>query len=269
MSQPHSTDFEAITSAQRESWAAGDFHQIARQNVCMAEALCEAVDPHAGERVLDIGCGSGTAALVAARRYSEVAGIDYVPALIGRAKARAAADDLAVAFRVGDAQALPFPDKSFDVVISVYGAQFAPDQERTAAEMLRVCRPGGRIGLATPVPDGWSGDFFAINAKYRPLPPGVRPPLRWGTEAGLAELLGGKTCAIDSTKKIALQYYRSVAHAVQLFMTCFGPIVRASDKADKEIMQADLEALFNRYNRSTDGTAVIENTYLQTTAIRA
>src|SRR5690554_614112 len=188
MSDKQRLDYQTITARQKEVWATGDFHEIARQNVIMGEALCAALDPHGGDRVLDIACGSGTAALIAARRYCEVSGIDYVPALIERAKRRAAAEGFNVDFRVADAQALPFPDASFDVALSVYGVQFAPDQERAASEMLRVCRLGGRIGLATPIQKGWSGDFFATNAKYMPPPPGVQPPLRWGTEAGLNEL---------------------------------------------------------------------------------
>ncbi|MFP3873115.1 MAG: class I SAM-dependent methyltransferase [Thiohalophilus sp.] len=165
MSQKKDIDYQAATARQKEVWATGDFHEIARQNVVMAEDLCAAVDPHGGDRVLDIACGSGTAALVAARRYCEVTGIDYVPTLVERAKRRAAADGFDVDFRVADAQALPFQDASFDVILSVYGVQFAPDQERAALEMLRICRPGGRIGLATPISKGWSGDFFATKRK--------------------------------------------------------------------------------------------------------
>lgn len=262
-------DFDAVTATQKETWTIGDFHQIARQNVSMAETLCEAVDLHANERVLDIACGSGTAALVAARRYCEVTGIDYVPALVDRAKRRATADDLDVNFEIGDAQYLPFPDGSFDVVLSVYGVQFAPDQDKAAQEILRVCRPGGRIGLATPIPEGWSGDFFATNATYVPPPPGVRPPLRWGTDSGLVELFGAGMRSIKSEKRTALQYYRSVDHAVDLFLTYFGPAIRASEKGDKEDLRDDLKAVFNRYNRATDGTAVIENTYFLTVAVRA
>jgi ubiquinone/menaquinone biosynthesis C-methylase UbiE len=151
----NAVNIDAITARQKETWATGDFHQIARQNVCMGEALCEAVDPHAGERVLDIACGSGTAALIAARRYCDVTGIDFVPELIDRARRRAAADDLDVQFELGDAQSLQFPDASFDVVLSVYGVQFAPDQEKAAREMLRVCRrpPGlNRRCAGGPIP---------------------------------------------------------------------------------------------------------------------
>lgn len=270
--ESHSVDYRAVTERQQETWATGDFNEIARQNVCMAEALCEVIDPHAGERVLDVACGSGTAALVAARRYCEVTGIDYVPELIERAKRRAAADGLVVDFRVADAQALPFPDASFDVVLSVYGVQFAPDQEEAASELLRVCRPGGRIGLATPIPEGWSGDFFATNAKYVPPPPGLRPPLRWGTDAGLDALLGAGVSAIKSEKRTALQYYRSIDHAVNVFLTYFGPTIRAaktSDAQSRERLHNDLEAVFSRYNRATDGTAVVENLYFLTVAVRA
>ncbi len=264
-----SPDFEAITATQQETWSTGDFHQIARQNVCMAEALCEAVDPHAGERVLDIACGSGTAALVAARRYCEVSGIDYVPELIERARLRAEADDLGVDFRVGDAQALPYEDGSFDVVLSVYGIQFAPNQEKAASELLRVMRPGGRIALASPISEGWSGDFFATNARHVPPPPGIHPPLRWGTDRGLEELLSAGTRSIRSEKRTALQYYRSVEHAVDLFLTYFGPAIRASKADTGRQLRDDLRRVFERHNRATDGTAVIENTYLLTTAVRA
>ena len=262
-------DFDAITARQQQTWASGDFNQIARQNVCMAEAICEAIDLHAGERVLDVACGSGTAALVAARRYCEVTGIDYVPELINRARSRSAADGVDADFQVGDAQALAFPDDCFDAVLSVYGVQFAPDQEKAATEMLRVCRPGGRISLATPIPEGWSGDLFAAMGKHVPLPPGVNPPLRWGTETGLDELLGRGTRSIRSEKRTALQYYRSVEHAAEVFLTWFGPAIRACERSAKDDVREDLKTVFSRYNRATDGTAVIENTYLVTIAVPA
>ena len=269
MSKKTSALYAEITENQKKTWSAGDFNQIARQNWVMAEALCAAVDPHPGQRVLDVACGSGTAALVAERRYCEVTGIDYVPELIERAKWRAEANGQEIDFRVGDAQELPFPDDSFDVVISVYGVQFAPDQEKAASELLRVCKPGGMIGLAGPVPEGWSGDFFATHGKYMPPPPGVKPPLRWGTNDGLKELLGPGCSSIRSTKRKALQYYRSTDHAVEVFGQWFGPTIRASEKLDKNEQQNllnDLKEVFSRYNRATNGTAIVENTYLQTIA---
>lgn len=173
--------FQEITVNQKQTWSKGDFNEIARQNVVMAEALVNETDPHAGQKVLDVACGSGTAALVTARRYCEVTGIDYVPELIDRARKRSEASGLKAKFLVADAQDLPFPDNTFDVVLSVYGVQFAPEQEKAAAEMIRVCKPGGKIGLAGPIPEGWSGDFFAVHGKYVPPPPGVKPPIRWGT----------------------------------------------------------------------------------------
>jgi len=181
--------FREITNHQKQTWSKGDFNEIARQNVVMAEELVKAADPSPGQKVLDLACGSGTAALVAARRYCDVTGIDYVPELIDRARKRAEASGLPSEFLVADAQHLPFPDNSFDVILSVYGVQFAPNQEKAAAEMVRVCKPGGKIGLAGPIPEGWSGDFFAAHAKYVPPPPGFNPPSRWGTKEGLKELL--------------------------------------------------------------------------------
>ncbi len=262
-------DYRAVTEAQQETWASGDFHEIARQNVVMAEELCVAADPHGGERVLDVACGSGTAALVAARRYCEVTGIDYVPELVERARAQAAAEALEVDFRVADAQALPFPDAAFDVVLSVYGVQFAPDQRKAASELLRVCRPGGRIALASPMPEGWSGDFFSTHGRYAPPPPGIDPPLRWGTGDGLRDLLGEGVLSLESEPRPALQYYRSVDHAVEVFRRSFGPTIRAAEAAGpdgEQRLREDLKAVFARYNRATDGTAVVENTYLLTVA---
>lgn len=264
-----SVDYGHVTQRQQETWATGDFHEVARQNVCMAEALCDVADPHATERLLDLACGSGTVALVAARRYCEVTGIDYVPELIERAWSRAAASGLDVDFRVADAQELPFGDDSFDMILSVYGVQFAPNQEKAAGEMLRVCRSGGKIGLATPIADGWSGDFFAVNAKYSSPPQGVKPPLRWGTDEGLNELLGSGTRSIKNEERTALQYYRSVDHAVSVFLGFFGPTIRASEALEettREQLIADLRNVFNKYNRAKDGTAVIENRYRLTVA---
>ena len=266
-----SADYDSITNAQRETWSRGDFNEIARQNVVMAEALCEAVDPHPEQRVLDVACGSGTAALVAERRYCDVTGLDYVPGLVERANTRALANGQDIDFRVGDAQNMPFPDESFDVVLSVYGVQFAPAQKQAARELLRVCKPGGKIGLAGPIPEGWSGDWFAVHARYAPPPPGVESPLRWGTSDGLDELLGAGTVSIERERKTALQYYRSVDHAVDVFSTYFGPTISALETLDADEQagfRTALEVVFNRYNRATDGTAIVENQYLQTIATR-
>ena len=264
-----SIDYREITEQQRNTWATGDFHQIARLNVTIAEALCDAAGLHAGERVLDVACGSGTAALVAARRYCEVTGIDYVPALIDRARDRAAVDGLDARFEVADAQEMPFADASFDAVLSVYGVQFAPDQQQAADQMLRVCRPGGRIALAGPLPEGWSGDFFATIAGYVPPPAGTSSALRWGTEDGVQALIGSGAVSLHSEKRAALQYFRSVDHAADVFLAYFGPAIRASAADPANSLRDDLKTVFDRYNRATDGTAVIENSYMLTVAARA
>jgi ubiquinone/menaquinone biosynthesis C-methylase UbiE len=267
----HPVDYRVITERQQATWATGDFHEIGRQVVAVSEALCQAVDPHAGQRVLDVACGSGNAALAAARRYCDVSGIDYVPALVERAKMRASSEGVRIDFRVGDAQALPFTDASFEIVMSVFGVMFAPDQEKAASELLRVCRPSGRVGLCSWMPTDFGGEFFATHARYAPPPPGVKPPVRWGTDSGLTELFGAATSSIKSERRTVFQYYRSVDHAIDVFRTYFGPTNRAFQMVDaggQASLRKDLEALFSRYNRATDGTLVLEASYLQTIATR-
>lgn len=266
-----STDYRSITARQQATWSEGDYHQIARQIMPVSESLCHAVDPRAGQRVLDVACGSGNASLVVARRHCEVTGIDYVPALLERAKARAAAEGTPIDFRVADAQALPFEDAGFDAVLSVFGVMFAPDQEKAASELLRVCRPGGKIGLSCWTPDGFGGEFFRTIAKYAPPPPGTKPPVRWGTDQGLKELLGKGTSSIRSEGRPTFHYYRSVGQAVDLFRAYFGPVKRAFDQLDvkgQENLRRDMEAFFGRHNRATDGTVVVEGAYMESVLVR-
>lgn len=264
-------DFEAITRKQQTVWATGDFHEIGRQVLQVSEDLCRAVDPHAGAKVLDVACGSGNAALIAARRYTEVYGIDYVPELIEHARQRAAAEATKIDFRVADAQHLPFEDASFDFVLSVFGVMFAPDRERAAHELLRVCKPGGKIALACWTPEGLVGEFFKLQSARVPPPPGVKPPVHWGTEAVLSELLGPGTSEIRSERRVSRQYYLSPQHAVHLFRTYFGPTVRAFqalEPAEQEAFKNELEALFARHNKAKDGTLLVESEYLQVIATR-
>ncbi len=261
-------DLEAATRNQQVTWSQGDFHEISRLNVVMAEAVCDAAELHAGEQVLDVACGSGPAALAAARRYCRVTGIDFVPSLLERARARAGVDGLDAEFVEADAQDLPFADDAFDAVLSVYGVQFAPDQQCAARELVRVTRPQGRIVLASPVPHGWSGDFFAVHGRHNPPAPGLASPLRWGTDEGLAELFGDAAVRIDSELRPALQYWHSTGHAVEVFRRWFGPTLLAAEVLDddgRRTLWADLEEVFQRYDRSPDDTAVVENTYLLTT----
>jgi SAM-dependent methyltransferase len=230
------------------------------------EALCEAVDLRSGERVLDVACGNGNAALAAARRFAEVTGVDYVPALLARAGGRAAADGLPLDLREADAEALPFPDGAFDVVLSTFGVMFAPDQERAARELLRVCRHGGRIGLASWTPDGFIGQMFKVVASHVPPPAGLRGPPLWGTEARLAELFGGEARELRLQRREFTFRYRSTAHWLEVFRTWYGPTHRAFAALAPEgqdALAADLAALVERFNVARDGTMVVPSAYLE------
>ena len=190
-------DLGAIKQRQQQTWASGDFHQVAAQIVLVAEQLCDTADLHAGWRVLDVATGSGNAAIAAARLGCTAVGVDYVPALLERGRERAAAEGLDVELLEGDAEALPFPDASFDAVTSVFGAMFAPDHAQAATELLRVCRPGGTIALASWTPDGFIGEMFRTIGAHVPPPAGVRSPMLWGTEAHLRELFGDGIASIE------------------------------------------------------------------------
>ena len=265
-------DYAAVTQQQQATWAKGDFHEIARQIMWVSEDLCRAVDPRAAQSVLDVACGSGNAALIAARRYCEVAGIDYVPALIERAKMRAHAEDTPVDFRVADAQSLPFDDASFDHVLSVFGVMFAPNQALAARELLRVCKSEGRIGLCTWMPEEFGGDFFAVHARHMPPPPpGLMPPTRWGTAQGLRELLGEGTRSIQSERLELFEYFRSTDHAIDTFARFFGPTARTLEGLDTQRQRAfrqDLREVLDRYNVAEDGTYVLKAQYLRTVAVK-
>lgn len=260
-----------ITARQRATWARGDFHMLALQVLAASEALVQTMDPHAGQRVLDVACGSGNAALVSARRYCEVTGIDYVPALLERASVRAAAEGTTIRFEVADAQALPFEDQSFDALTSVFGVMFAPNQTRAAQEMVRVCRPGGTIGLACWTPGGFAGQFFRAHARHLPPPPpGLAEPTRWGTEAGLRELFGGEVAFRFETRDV-YQYFRSLEHALEVFRLYFGPTngaFEAVGEAGQEALSRDLREVLAGVNVASDGTVVLKGEYLQAIGVR-
>ncbi len=265
-------DFAAVTSRQQQTWATGDFNVIALSVIGASEQLCQAVDPRPGQHVLDIACGSGNASLIAARRYCDVTGIDYVPDLVARARQRAAAEGSQIDFREGDAQALPVGDGAFDVVLSVFGVMFAPDHTRAAGELLRACRSGGTIGLANWMPEGWGGDFFRALSKHLPPPAaGMKPPVRWGTEDGIRDLLGAGTTAISLTTRVFTQHYRSLDHALDMFFTYYGPTARALNAADafgREALRRDVADVFRRYDEATDGTCAMRCEYMQVVATR-
>jgi SAM-dependent methyltransferase len=264
-------DFEPIKSRQRDVWAAGDFGMIAWNTAFVGELLCEEVDLRAGQRVLDVACGTGNVALSAARRYCDAVGVDFVPALIERARARAAVERLPATFEVGDAENLPLEDAGFDVVLSVFGSMFAPDQEKAAAELLRVCRPGGTIGLASWTPDGMWGRLFKLHGQYLPPPPGVRPPPLWGTEAHIRELFGDALRDLRLQKRKALFRAKSAQAWFDFFKTWFGPtiaVLKALDEGGRERFASDVMAELVRANRADDGTLVAEAEYLEVIAVR-
>lgn len=182
--------YAAIKKRQQDTWAAGNYARVETRLTIVSERLAEAVDLHAGQRVLDVACGRGNSAIAAARRNCEVTGVDFVPELLAHGRKRAAVEGLDIDFREGDAEALPLPDGTFDAVLSTFGAMFASDQETTATELLRVCRPGGKIGMANWTPDGFIGSRFRLVTSNVSPPPGLKPPSRWGKEAGPRELLG-------------------------------------------------------------------------------
>ena len=264
-------DFSAIKAQQLKTWSTGDFAMIAWNTVYPGEMLCEAVELRAGQKVLDVATGSGNAALSAARRNCEASGIDYVPALIERARQRAAVEKLPAKFEVGDCEAIAFADASFDVVLSVYGSMFAPNAERAAMELLRVCRPGGRIGMANWTPDGFWGQTFGLVGKYLPPPAGVRPPAEWGTQIRLAELFGRGIVSTRIARRSALFRFRSSAHWIEVFSQYFGPIIRVRAALDDERRKdflAKLDSTLNHFNKSGDDTLVVSADYLEVVMTR-
>lgn len=268
---PQAIDLIAVKDRQQQMWASGNYTAIGAGILLMSELLSEAVELRAGQQVLDVATGSGNAALAAARRFGEVTGIDYVPSLIERARPRAAAEGLAVTFEVGDAEHLPYPDTSFDVVLSAVGAMFCPDQEQAAAELLRVCRPGGKIGMMNWTPDGWAGQMFKTSAKFMPPPPGLKPPVRWGTREGIQELLGAGVRDLQINRRAQPLRFLSPEHYVQYFRRNFGPSQRAFEAlpaAGQEELAGEMMELARRFNTVDDGTVLLQSDYLEVVAIR-
>ena len=265
------TDFAAVKARQQATWSAGDYAEIGTRLQIVGESLCEAVDLRAGARVLDVAAGNGNAALAAARRWCEVTAVDYVPRLLERARERALADRLPIEFREADAENLPFADASFDAVLSTFGVMFTPDQERAAQEMLRVCRPGGKIGLANWTPESFIGQLFKMIGKYIPPAPGVKSPALWGTEVRLAELFGPLAETIDSRPRHYVFRYRSPEHWLEVFRTYYGPVQKAFGALDAEKQAAlagDLTELMTRLNRSGDATLVLPSEYAEVVVTR-
>jgi len=266
-------DLEAVKQVQQKTWSEGDFAMVAGLIVKVAEDLAEALRIVPGERVLDVACGSGNGAIAAARRARDnVVGVDYVPALLERGRERAAVERLEVEFVEGDAEALPFDEAEFDVTMSIFGAMFAPDHRRTAAELLRVTKPGGRIGMANWVPDGGVGKMFMTIAKHAPPPPGVDSPLLWGTEEKLREYFGDGIADLRIERRVARQSFPSAREYLDFFRTWFGPMKVAFERVGKEgeaALEADMLAYLEEANTAGKQALVIEPEYIEITALRS
>jgi len=260
----------SIKARQQAMWASGDFAVIGTMLQIVGEVLCETIDLRSGAQVLDVAAGNGNATLAAARRFARVTSTDYVPALLERGRDRAVAEGLDVTFEVADAEALPYPDASFDVVLSTFGVMFAPDHDRAANEALRVCRPQGRIGLASWTPEGFLGDLFRTVARHVSPVPGVRSPLLWGTPEHLRTLFAGATFIEHTTRTFAFRF-RSAEHFVDVFRTFYGPVLKAFaalDAGGQAALEADLLALLRRADRGGATGLVVPAEYLETIITR-
>jgi ubiquinone/menaquinone biosynthesis C-methylase UbiE len=259
-------DFAAVKTRQQAAWSSGDYAVVGTTLQIVGESLCEAMDLRSGWGVLDVAAGNGNVSLAAARRWCEVTSTDYVGALLTRGRERAAAERLDIEFREADVEALPFTDASFDAVVSTFGCMFAPNPRRTASEMQRVCKSGGKIGMANWTPDGFIGQLFKTIGQHVKPPAGIESPALWGTRARIDELFGAQASAIDVTQQQFAFRYRSPEHMLEIFREFYGPVLKAFaalDASAQPKLAADLIALFARFNRARDGTLVAPGDYLE------
>lgn len=264
--QAAQVDLEAVKARQHGAWSSGDYAVVGTTLQIVGEQLCETLDVRSGQKVLDVAAGNGNVSLAAARRWCDVVSTDYVPALLARARERAAADGLKIEFREADAEALPFRDGSFDVVVSTFGVMFTPNQERAASELIRVCRPGGKIGLANWTPEGFIGQVFKTIGKHLPPPVGVKSAALWGTRARLAELFDPHASSIKAELRNFVFRYQSPEHWLEVFRTYYGPTLKAFaalQPAAQSALAGDLTALIGRFNRSGDDSMVVPSEYLE------
>ncbi len=268
---PTQPDLGTVKTRQQGAWSSGDYAIVGTTLQIVGEALCEALDLRAGQRVLDVAAGNGNVTLAAARRWCEVVSTDYVPALLERGRERAAAERLAIEFRQADAEALPFADASFDAVVSTFGVMFTPDQDKAATELVRVCKPGGKIGLANWTPEGFIGQLFKTIGKHMPPPAGVKSPALWGTGARITELFGAQASSIQLERRNFVFRYRSAQHWLDVFKTYYGPLLKTFGALDPQAQAAltdDLFALIKRFDRSGDKTMVVPSEYLEVVVTR-
>lgn len=263
-------DFSALKSRQKTAWGSGDYAIVGTTLQIVGEVLCESADIRSNQSVLDVAAGNGNATLAAARRFANVTSTDYVGSLLQRGRERAEAERLTVKFQEADAEALPFGDGEFDAVISTFGVMFAPDHERAASEMLRVCRPGGKIGLANWTPDSFIGRLFKTVGKYVPPAGNAKSPALWGDEAYLKELFGSAE-HISAVRKNFVFRYRSPQHWLDIFRGYYGPVLKAFEAIDKDaarLLEKDILALLDEFNVAKDGTLVAPSAYVEAVIVK-
>ena len=264
-------DLTELKGRQQASWSSGDYAVVGTTLQIVGEELCEAIDLRAGQKVLDVAAGNGNVTLAAARRWCEVTSTDYVPSLLERGRVRASAEGFKIAFRVADAEALPFDDGTFDVVVSSFGVMFTPDQDQAASELLRVCKNGGQIGLANWTPDGFVGQMFKTLGKYLPPPAGVKSPALWGTRARLNEMFGPRASSIRVESRNFNFRYRSAEHFIGVFKTYYGPMLKAFaalDEVRRNGLNDDLNVLIASMNKAADGTMIVPSEYLEVVILK-
>ena len=259
-------DLKAIKAKQQVSWSSGDYAIIGTTLQIVGEQLAEAMDLRAGQTVLDVAAGNGNVSLAAARRWCEVTSTDYVESLLARGRRRAEAEGLKIKFQIADAEDLPFPDASFDAVVSTFGGMFSPDQDRTAEELVRVCKPGGRVGLANWTPEGFIGQMFKTIGKYLPPPTGVKSPAIWGTRSWVETTFRAAASTIAAEPRHFVFRYRSAQHFLEIFRTYYGPMLNAFEAIEggsRKALARDIIGLIGRFNTSGDQTMVVPSEYLE------
>jgi ubiquinone/menaquinone biosynthesis C-methylase UbiE len=270
--QTATSELTALKSRQQVAWSSGNYAVVGTTLQIVGEQLCEAMDLRAGSKVLDVAAGNGMVSLAAARRWCDVTSTDYVPALLESGRARAAANGLSIEFRQADAESLPFDDASFDAVVSTFGVMFTPNQAQAASELMRVCKRGGRIGLANWTPEGFIGQVFKTLGKYLPPPPaGAQSPARWGTRGALDEMFGSQAGSIKAESRFFNFRYKSAEHFLEVFKTYYGPVLKAFaalEATAQQDLHNDLYALIVRMNRSGDTTMIVPSEYLEVVIVR-
>ncbi len=266
-----STVLAALKTKQYAAWSSGDYAVVGTTLQIVGEELCEALDVRPGQKVLDVAAGNGNVTLAAARRWCDVVSTDYVPSLLERGQLRAKAEGLPVEFQVADAEALPFADAAFDIVVSTFGVMFTPDQDKAASELLRVCKRGGKIGLANWTPEGFIGQLFKTLGQYLPPPAGARSPALWGTRSRISEMFEASAESIKAERRHFTFRYHSPDHFLQIFRSYYGPMLKAFaalDETNREGLSHDLLALIGRLNTATDGTMIVPSQYLEVVITR-